>query len=116
MSAGLVNFVIELGTNFKRTLIWKDREQNPIDLTGYSAFMQIRQTVDSVDFEIELTSAGGEITFTPEEGKIHLNIPYAETATITWKKAVFDLILESPAGERTRLIEGTVETKKAITR
>lgn len=46
------------GDSFFQNLEWQDDAGNPIDLTGYSARMQIRRTKNSTDVILELTSAG----------------------------------------------------------
>jgi hypothetical protein len=116
MSAGNVLFTIEIGATFTRTLKWKDRTGVPINLAGYTADMQLRSNVASETILIELSTTNGKITFTEASGEIHLKIPTAETSTITWDTAVFDLLLTDSGGDTIRLIEGTFTSKKGVTR
>lgn len=42
MTAGLANFVIEQGATFSQELIYTNENNVPINLTGYTAKMQIK--------------------------------------------------------------------------
>ena len=57
MSAGRYSFTIEQGTTFQLELIYKDSNQTPINLTGYSGRMQLRPTVDSTTVYLTLSSS-----------------------------------------------------------
>jgi len=68
MAAGTLNIVIEQGATFQKKLTWADdidfpASGNPIDITGYTARMQLREEKDSPDPAIlELTDGNGRIT------------------------------------------------------
>ena len=44
MSAGFFHFIIEQGATFKHTLTLKDSSDTVINLTGYSAEMDLKKT------------------------------------------------------------------------
>lgn len=90
----------------------------PTDLTGYTAEMHIRVTRGSTTTVLELTSAGGDITFTAADGGIHIHIDAATTAGLDFDNAVYDLELTdaSGSGDVTRVAEGTVKLHKEVTR
>lgn len=89
----------------------------PIDLTGYTARMQIREMVESPDMLMQLTSElGGGITIVGATGTMSLLITDSVTAAITWRWAVYDLEIESASGETTRLLKGEVEVSPEVTR
>lgn len=89
----------------------------PIDLTGYTARMQIRPTVGSSDILMQLTSElGGGITIVGATGTVTVLIGDGATAGITWRWAVYDLEIESASGETTRLLKGEVEVSPEVTR
>lgn len=43
MPAGKHNFICEMGATFSRTVTWTDADGTPINLTDYTARMQVRQ-------------------------------------------------------------------------
>ena len=44
MSAGIYNLEILQGETFEKRITWKDKSGNVVDLSGYSAKMQIRNS------------------------------------------------------------------------
>lgn len=117
MGAGQYNFSIEQGATFDRRITWKDDQDKPITLEGYSARMQIRLTHSSSEKLISLSSApGGGITLGGSAGTIDILISALATALLDFDMAVYDLELISSGGEVTRLLEGTVTLSKEVTR
>lgn len=89
----------------------------PINLVGYTARMQIRETVGAANPLMQLTSElGGGITIVGETGTITLLIGDVATAGIDWRWGVYDLEIESATGETTRLLQGEVEVQPEVTR
>lgn len=70
----------------------------PMNLTGFTARMQIRKTVQDTAIVHTLTSENGGIILGGASGTVELNIPAATTATFTFDEAVYDLELISPTG------------------
>jgi len=116
MAAATYNFVIEQGTTLTKTLIWKDSTGAAINLTGYTARMQVRQSVTSSVVLLELTTTAGTITITPLTGTIVLSFPAATTAAITWRHGKYDLEMVASNGVVTRLIEGQIDISPEVTR
>jgi len=117
--AGLHNFLCNQGATFKRTLTWTDSAKNPRDLTGYTARMHVRSSVDASGTIIQLTTANARIvlgTTTATKGQINLTISATDTAALTPGQYVYDLELVSGGGEVTRLIEGNFVVKAEVTR
>jgi hypothetical protein len=42
VSAAIVNLTVEQGAYWDQPLLWKDSNGDPVDLTGYTADMQVR--------------------------------------------------------------------------
>ena len=112
------DLTIEQGATFKLTLIWKGEDKQPLDLTGYTAALQVREAYTSSERLISLTTApNGGITLTPDQGRIDVVIESAVTANLPApKNGVYDLELTSPSGEITRLLEGKVRITPEVTR
>lgn len=62
------------------TRAWELRDANdaPIDLTGATARLQVRDDADAV--VIAASTADGRLTITPGAGRIDMRVPYAATA------------------------------------
>lgn len=115
--AGELNLTIEQGSTFYRKLEIKDSDGVAIDLTDYSARMQIRTTYDG---EIIASSIGVSpiisIDITPLTGIIEITISATDTATLTNSKVIYDLEIESATGFVTRLLQGDVTISKEVTK
>jgi hypothetical protein len=129
MSAGRYSFTIEQGTTFQLELIYKDSNQTPINLTGYSGRMQIRPTVDSTTVYLTLSSSlnadgtglnfsGSSGTNPPSSGSIGIYIASCTSSLLNFTNAYYDLEIYSGSNcpYTVRLIEGQVQLSKEVTR
>lgn len=113
---GKYNFTIYQGATFGRVLTWKDENATPIDLTGYTARMHIRSSVDDDTIIASLTTENGGITLGGEDGTITLTMSAATTTAITADSGLYDLELVNGGSAVTRLLEGNVIISKEVTR
>lgn len=105
------------GTTFTLKLVWLDADDNPIDLTGASAEMHIRESFDSDTTLYEATSDTGEITFEINDGRVTVTIPSTDTASFDWSFGVYDLLVTHLSGQKVNpLVRGGVAVKPAVTR
>ena len=118
--AGVYPLEIEQGATFERPITWYDGDPDvppygtPIDVTDYLARAQIRTTKDADDVLVDLTDW---LTVGTEDGVVTLSIPAEDTALMDWNgSAYWDLELESPGGQVTRLLEGRATLSKEVTR
>jgi hypothetical protein len=116
MAAGTYDMVCEQGATFQRSLVWQDETESPINLTGYSARMQVRPSIKSTEVVTELTTANGRIVLYPLLGKIELNLTAVQTAALAAKQCVYDLELVSGSGFVTRLLQGAFTITPEVTR
>ncbi len=116
MSAGVYNFIIEQGTTFQRDFVYKDSNNVVVNLTNYTARMQIRPSKDSTVILVEATTANGKLSIAGAQGKISLVLMPSDTNLVGFDVGVYDLEIESAGGVVTRLLEGTVEVSKQVTR
>lgn len=113
---------LEQGATFQHKIIWQKENPVgsdiflPIDLTGYTAKMQVRAKI-SDPLILELSTANSRITLGGANGEIILNVPATVTDTLVAGKYVYDLELTGPAPDSivTRLIEGQFEIVGQIT-
>ena len=126
MLAGKYNILIEQGTTFYRLIdvmepdILDPTQFNPFDLTGYTARMQIRRTIDSSTPMLSLTSptvSGNGITVQDgANNAISINITDTRTSSLT-TSGVYDLeIIKTSTGAVSRLLQGTVTLSREVTR
>jgi len=116
MAAGKLDLKIEKGATFKHRLYMKDASKNPIDLTGFTARMQIRSSASASSIIVELTTENGRIAITAGAGQIDLYISDEDTTAITHKgTAVYDLELEDSLGDVTKLTRGVVSFEEEVT-
>jgi len=106
---------IDQGATLRKPFTWKAAGQ-PVDLTGYSARMQIRETLESDTVIHELTTENGGILIGDEPGQFTLYISAMDTADFTFESAVYDLELIAPDGDVTRILAGDVTLSREVTR
>ena len=117
MPAGELDIYIEQGATFRKTLTWKTGSPAmPVDLTGYSARLQVRAKIDDAEPLLSLTTENGGITLGTTDGTIALYLSATDSAAIDWKKGLYDLELTAPNGDVTRLVAGSVEVSFEVTR
>lgn len=86
----------------------------PVDLTGYTARMTIKNKVGGTEL-YSLTTENGRLTITPAQYLIAITLTAAETAAITsWRHGVYDLELVNGA-EVTALMTGKIDIDREVT-
>lgn len=88
----------------------------PVDLAGYTARMQIREKLDSSTVIKELTTENSGITVSNTGKYIQIDITATDTAAFTFSSAVYSLELISSGGKVTQLANGTLTLVKEVTR
>jgi hypothetical protein len=114
MTPGLVNFVCPQGSTFRRTLTYT-LDSVPIDLSGYSSRLQVRQAYYSTEPLLSLVSGSG-ITVGGSAGTIDIYISNSDTSDLPPGSHVYDLEIISPSLDVDRLIEGTFIVTPEVTR
>lgn len=112
---GQVRRAVYRGETLQRVFTYKDSDGVAVDLTGYSASMQVRKSLaDGV--ALELSTVNSRITLGGAAGTVTLIVPATDTATIDVGQYFYDLELTSGSSVVTRLIEGRFQVKEAYTR
>ena len=88
----------------------------PVDLAGFTARMQLREKLDSATVIVELTTENGGIVVDNTTKVISLQIPAAATALYTFNSAVYSLEMVSGGGQVTPFASGTITLVKEVTR
>jgi hypothetical protein len=106
---------IPAGATFSRVIRWKADGAN-VNLSGYTARMQIRPTAASATTTLSLTTENSRIALGGTAGTITLSISATDTAAIAAGRYVYDLELVSAGGIVTRLLQGIVTVSANVTR
>lgn len=133
MAAGRYSFVLEQGTTVDFELQYKDSNSIPIDLSSYTARMEIRSTYSgSGDTYLVLTSSlgdtyiketdnaflsmsGSNLTTPTHSGSIGIYIGYELADSLTFTSdAYYDLEITTGVS-RTRVIEGRIALSRQTT-
>lgn len=116
MTPGNYDLTIYQGATLGLVLTWKDENETPIDLTGYTARLQARESVDASTSFISLTTENSGIALGGNAGTITLNMSATDTAALTETSGMYDLELVSGGGQVTRLLQGALLVNKEVTR
>jgi tRNA threonylcarbamoyladenosine modification (KEOPS) complex Pcc1 subunit len=114
--AGIYNIVADQGATLSRVITWRDSARTPYNITGYTARMQVRSTVDSSTVVLELTTANSRISLGGATGQITLTVSATDMAAVTAGKYVYDLELISSGGVVSRLVQGNFVIRAEVTR
>lgn len=114
------DITVEQGANYTKAWTYCEADGiTPVDLTGWSARMSLREGYadDGNAVVLALTSSpAAGITITAASGLITIRMTATETQALTSDKLRYDLELVDPSGQVDRLFEGRVILKREVTR
>jgi hypothetical protein len=106
------------GTTYRKSFNFMDAEEVALDFTGYTARMQLRLALDSVDPALELTTENGRISI--EDGTVSLYIEDDQTTLLApdFVKVnyVYDIELVAPSGDIVSPLYGKFIVSPEVTR
>jgi len=108
------DLVMYQGASWDYTFTWEINNV-VVNLTSFTARMQVRLSYSSTAIVLGLTSGSG-ITLGGALGTISLAVNAATTAAIPASSYVYDLELVGSTGEVTRLVEGKFIVTPEVTR
>ena len=114
MGAGIYHIKMDQGSTFSLVLTYKDSDGNVIDLSGYTARMQMRRNHQD-DSLIDLTTENGRIALGGVAGTVTLTIAATDTAALPPVEGVYDLEIVSGAVVD-KLLAGTFSIAREVTR
>ena len=103
MNPGRYNITVYAGTTFQLSPTWKV-DNLPVDLTGYTADMQVRDV--SNNLITELSTANGRIVINAALGQINLTLTAAQTAALSVGNYNYALNLTSPGSIVYQILQG----------
>lgn len=115
MVPGKYNIICPQGSTLDQQLTYSIDDVD-VDLTGYTARMQVREKHTSTSTTLSLTNSNGGIVLGGAAGTIKIVVTAAQSSELTAKEYVYDLELVSSSGNVTRLIEGKFIVTPEVTR
>lgn len=121
MAASQYDFTIEQGSSFKMSLIYKDQNGTPVNLTNWCARLTWKTNTNTIQvFSSNNTDYSVyQFSIDAAAGKLTLMLPAVTTNSFSFSSAKYDLELQSPddlysGGGKftTRLLFGTINIAK----
>jgi hypothetical protein len=109
------NFEVDQNTTFTFTVEYEDNSGNPIDLTGASAKMQVRDTKGGQKLAFTLTSPLGGISLDGPNGKLTIKMTPTQTNKLFYPKSEYDIMLTDSNLNKTKLVEGFITLSRSVT-
>jgi hypothetical protein len=114
---GIYNIVADQGATLQETAVWKDSARKAINVTGYTARMQVRPSIDSEQVLLSLTTENGRISVSGPEGRFDMTVSAIDMTSIDAGKYVYDLEIIAPvSGVVDRLMQGSFIVRGEVTR
>ena len=114
--AGIYNIIADQGSTFSRQLTWNDSNGSAVNLTGYTARMDVRTSIDAAGAAVlSLTTTNGRIVLGGSAGTINLSAEATATQAVESGNYVYDLELVS-GSTVTRLVQGSFVLRGEVTR
>jgi hypothetical protein len=126
MLAGNYDITCQQGSTFTRLIEIEqpDLELDPtgntfeeFNLSGYEARMQVRRTIDSAGFLLELSTQNGALTINPNtaQNQIMIEVSAEVTASVN-TNGVYDVEIISSSGVVSRVLQGKFNLSPEVTR
>jgi len=109
------NFEVDQNTTFTFVIEYKDPTGTPINLTGASAKLQVRDTKGGSKLAFTLTSPASGITIDPLLGKLTIRMTPTQTNKLFYPKSSYDLMITDANTVKTKLIEGFITLSRSVT-
>jgi hypothetical protein len=113
--AGQKNWEVDQNTTFTFEIVYKDNNEVPINLTGASAKMQVRDTKGGSKLAFSLTSPTGGITIDPSAGKLTIKMTPTQTNKLFYPKSSYDVMLTDSNANKIKLVEGFLTLSRSVT-
>lgn len=114
MAAGKYNIKVEQGATFILDFTIKTGT-TPWNLTGYSARMQVRTSVNASTTLLSITNSD-YITLGGSLGTVAISVPASVTDDLIAGRHVYDFELVSSGGQVWRVLEGKFTVSPEVTR
>lgn len=109
----IINIELEEAMDYTLSLTYRDETTNlPVDLTGYSAELEVRPAFGDPSILFTLTNGNGRIIFGGVSGAIDINFLPADTDQsqlyTAWTRAAYDLVVTDTLGKKKKILKGFI--------
>lgn len=119
MIAGRYNFIYQQGTTLSFLINYKDSSDVAIDLTDYEVRGMIKVSVQdaaaTADFTLTLEDAAGGVIRAELPPDSFIGLPLKGKTPSDQNPFVYDIEIESPGGDVTRILQGTINVVPEVT-
>ncbi len=110
------NWEVDQNTTFRFQIQYTEDDQvTPIDLTGATAKMQVRDTKGGKQLAFTLTSPSGGILIDEETGTLSIVATPTQTNKLFYPKSSYDVMLIDSNGDKVKLLEGFITLSRSVT-
>jgi hypothetical protein len=112
-----VQYIVEIdqGADWFFNVTYEQPAGTPVNITGYTAALQLRSLPQSATAVLSLTTGSG-ITITGAAGLVAVHATAVQTGAIVAGDYYYDLEITSPQGIVTRLVQGQAILNPQVTR
>jgi len=117
MAASTYDIDLEQGSTYSTVFTYTDSNGAAVNLTGFTARMQVRSVYSVTGPAISLTTnGGGGIVLGGAAGTVTVTVSATVSASLVPKNYVYDIELVSSGGVVTKLIRGKMKVLPEVTR
>lgn len=113
-TAGRLDLQMRTNETFRLHLTYKDANNLAIDLTGYTAKMQVRDKPAGI-LILDSAAPNNSVTITGIDGKIDVEFAVTSMLPVTAARGAYDVAIVDPAGIVDVIVEGTVMFVDGVT-
>jgi hypothetical protein len=110
------NFEVDQNATFTFEVQYTEEDETtPIDLTGATAKMQVRDTKGGSKLAFTLTSPSGGITIDGPNGKLTIKITPTQSNKMFYPKSSYDIMVVDSNSNKIKLLEGFMTLSRSVT-
>lgn len=109
------NFEVDQNTTFSFTVEYLDNNNLPINLSGATAKMQVRDTKGGSKLSFTISSPFEGIVIDGPAGKVTCTMTPAQTSKLFHPKSSYDLMITDTNNTKTKLLEGFLTLSRSVT-
>lgn len=109
------NWEVDQNTTFSFEVQYTESDEvTPINLTGATAKMQVRDTKGGTKLAFTLTSPTG-ISVNGSTGTLTVTMTPTQTNKLFYPKSAYDIMVIDSNGKKTKLLEGFLTLSRSVT-
>ena len=109
------NFEVDQNTTFYFTVEYTDSNDLPINLSGATAKMQVRDTKGGSKLSFTLTSPFDGIVINGPLGRVTCTMTPAQTNKLFYPKSSYDIMITDTHNTKIKLLEGFLTLSRSVT-